>query len=60
MMSPTTVALLREAVTCASLAAERADAGDHEVALDLASRAATWVELALCDLRPTSMAKARQ
>ncbi len=48
---PSTADVLREVALCASRAAERVYAGDHDVALDLASRALQWLDLALVELR---------
>jgi len=47
----TTVAVLREAALCAMRAAERTDAYDDDLALDLAARAHEWLSLAIADLR---------
>jgi hypothetical protein len=47
----TTAAVLREAALLAGRAADRCDANDIEVALDLAARAQDWLLPALDDLR---------
>lgn len=47
----TTADVLREVALLAARAAERVDAADYAVAMDLASRVSGWIDVALVDLR---------
>ncbi len=51
MLPPTTASVLREVALLTGRAAERADANDFELTLDLACRALEWLPLAIRDLR---------